>query len=204
MQDERDYYTILGVPANAPEAEIRRAFRARAKELHPDSKPAGEREQAHREFNLLTEAYDALKDAERREAYDEELRSSRQLTRVESKGRPPGAFAMGLAFGLLLAGAALGAKFFLDRSTRAPKNQDSLRITRVQQPPAAAAPSPADSGTGAAPTAIGSPRLAAAPEPAETRAAEDRTRVAAKEAEPAETGRASRYPGHGRRCPCHG
>jgi formylglycine-generating enzyme required for sulfatase activity len=187
MQDERDYYTILGVAANAPEAEIRRAFRARAKELHPDSKPASEREQAHREFNLLTEAYDALKDAERREAYDEELRSSRQLTRVERKGRPPGAFAMGLAFGLLLAGAALGAKFFLDRSARAPKNQDSLRITRVQQPPAVAAPSPAESGTGAAPAAAGSPRLAAAPEPAETRAAEDRTRVAAKEAEPAET-----------------
>ena len=124
MQDERDYYAILGVPANAPEAEIRRAFRTRAKELHPDSKPAGEREQAHREFNLLTEAYDTLKDAERREAYDDVLRSSRQLVRIENKGTPPGAMVMGLAFGLLLVGTAAGAVFFLDRSHRAPKSQE--------------------------------------------------------------------------------
>ena len=120
MEDERDYYAILGVPADAPDVEIRRAFRARAKELHPDSKPASERDQAHREFNFLSEAYDTLKDAERRAAYDEELRHSRQLTRVETKGKPPGAFAMGLAFGLLLAGAGIGAKLFLDagRGTR--------------------------------------------------------------------------------------
>ena len=125
MEDERDYYAILGVPANAPEAEIRRAFRARAKELHPDSKPASERDQAHREFNLLSEAYDTLKDAERREAYDEDLRASRQLTRVEAKGKPPGAFALGLTLGLLLAGAAIGALFFLDRAGRsAPKSQE--------------------------------------------------------------------------------
>ena len=74
MEDERDYYAILGVPADAPDVDIRRAFRARAKELHPDSKPPSEREQAHREFNFLSEAYDTLKDAERRAAYDEELK----------------------------------------------------------------------------------------------------------------------------------
>ena len=195
MEDERDYYAILGVPADAPDVEIRRAFRARAKELHPDSKPASERDQAHREFNFLSEAYDTLKDAERRAAYDEELRNSRQLTRVETKGKPPGAFAMGLAFGLLLAGAGIGAKLFLDAGRSAPKSQDSLRVTRVQQTPAPApAPSvkmgqPAPAGAMAPyPTDDGSPRLAPAPEPGEPSAAPDRSRVAAQEPSPAAPG----------------
>ncbi|MGB8738305.1 MAG: J domain-containing protein, partial [Rhodomicrobium sp.] len=100
MQDDRDYYTILGVPADAPEAEVRRAFRARAKELHPDSKPSGEHDEAHGEFSLLAEAYETLKDAGRRQAYDDALRSSRQLTaRGASESKPPRAFAMGLALG---------------------------------------------------------------------------------------------------------
>ena len=192
MEDERDYYAILGVPADAPDVDIRRAFRTRAKELHPDSKPASEREQAHREFNILSEAYDTLKDAERRAAYDEELKNSRQLTRVEAKGKPPGAFAMGLAFGLLLAGAGIGAKLFLDAGRSTPKNQDSLRVTRVQQTPA---PAPAPSvkmgqaaPAGAAapyPTDDGSSRLAPAPEPGEPSAAPDRSRVALQEPSPA-------------------
>jgi formylglycine-generating enzyme required for sulfatase activity len=195
MEDERDYYAILGVQSDAPDAEIRRAFRARAKELHPDSKPASEREQAHREFNFLSEAYDTLKDAERRAAYDEELRNSRQLTRVETKGKPPGAFAMGLAFGLLLAGAGIGAKLFLDAGRSTPKSQDSLRVTRVQQPPA---PAPAPSGkigqaapasaTAPYPTGDGSPRLAPAPEPGEPLATPDRSRVAPQEPSPAAPG----------------
>ena len=195
MEDERDYYAILGVPADAPDVDIRRAFRARAKELHPDSKPASEREQAHREFNFLSEAYDTLKDAERRAAYDEELRNSRQLTRVETKGKPPGAFAMGLAFGLLLAGAGIGAKLFLDAGRSTPKSQDSLRVTRVQQTPApASAPSvkmgqaaPAGA-TAPYPTDDGSSRLAPAPEPGEPSAAPDRSRVALQEPSPAAPG----------------
>ena len=73
---------------------------------------------------FLAKPNDTLKDAERRAAYDEELRHSRQLTRVETKGKPPGAFAMGLAFGLLLAGAGIGAKLFLDAGRSTPKSQD--------------------------------------------------------------------------------
>ena len=193
MQDERDYYSILGVPANTPDTEIRRAFRARAKELHPDSKPASERDQAHREFNLLTEAYETLKDAERRQAYDEERRATRQLTRIEGQGKPPGAFAMGLTFGLVLAGFAIGAWFVLDRAGKSTaKNQDSLRIARVQQPQAPV-PDPSmergqPAATGAAapryPAAASSQRLAPAPELAEPVAAGDRTGVAQQEPGP--------------------
>ena len=192
MEDERDYYAILGVPADAPDVEIRRAFRARAKELHPDSKPASERDQAHREFNFISEAYDTLKDAERRAAYDEDLRNSRQLTRVETKGKPPGAFAMGLTFGLLLAGAGIGAWFFLDAGRNTPKNQDSLRVTRIQQTPAPA-PGPSVKMGQAAPTGAaahystddGSSRLVPAPEPGEPSAAPDRSSVAPRMPSPA-------------------
>ncbi|MGP0040650.1 MAG: SUMF1/EgtB/PvdO family nonheme iron enzyme [Rhodomicrobium sp.] len=141
MQDDRDYYTILGVPADAPEAEVRRAFRARAKELHPDSKPSGEHDEAHSEFSLLTEAYETLKDAGRRQAYDDALRSSRQLTaRGASESKPPRAFAMGLALGLLLALAAVGAKVSYDRAgnSSVPKSQESLRMQKTGEPSAAA------------------------------------------------------------------
>ncbi len=149
MQDERNYYSILGVPADAPEAEIRRAFRARAKELHPDSKPGGEDGEATREFNSLTEAYETLKDAGRREAYDARLLDSRRLTtRGAREGRSPRAFVTGLALGLLLAVSAIGAKFFYDRAgiNGAPKSQESLRLQKTGKPLAVAPGSPETGG----------------------------------------------------------
>jgi formylglycine-generating enzyme required for sulfatase activity/curved DNA-binding protein CbpA len=129
MVESQDYYSILGVPRDAPEAEIRRAFRGRAKALHPDGKPAEEREEAQAEFTLLTEAYETLKDSDRRAAYDEELYFSQQLAAAGGRGgRPRRAFAKGLATGLLVAALAIGAKVYVDRTGlgTAPKSQDSL------------------------------------------------------------------------------
>lgn len=143
MLNERDYYKILGVPADALDDQIRRAFRARAKQLHPDSKPAAQQGEATREFNLLTEAYETLKDAGRRQAYDEQLRNPRQLmAHRASEGRPSRAFAMGLVLGLLLAVAGLGSKIYYDRAAikaAGPKNQESLRVQKTERPSAAAA-----------------------------------------------------------------
>jgi hypothetical protein len=134
MVDRQDYYTILGVSRDAPDAEIRRAFRARAKTLHPDGKPAEEREEAQAEFTLLTEAYETLKDPDRRAGYDDELFLSQQLAAAGGKGgRPRRAFAKGLAMGLSVAVLAIGAKFYADRGglgTSAPKSQDSLRVQK--------------------------------------------------------------------------
>jgi molecular chaperone DnaJ len=64
---ERDYYEILGVPRGASDAEIKRAFRALARELHPDVSATPGTEQQFRE---AAEAFEVLSDPGRRATYD--------------------------------------------------------------------------------------------------------------------------------------
>ena len=64
---ERDYYELLGVSRDASDAEIKRAFRALAREVHPDVSGAPDAEQRFRE---IVEAYEVLSDPERRATYD--------------------------------------------------------------------------------------------------------------------------------------
>ncbi len=63
----KDYYKIMGLPRNASQDEIKRAYRKLARKYHPDvSKEAN----AETKFKELGEAYEVLKDAEKRSAYD--------------------------------------------------------------------------------------------------------------------------------------
>jgi molecular chaperone DnaJ len=64
---ERDYYELLGVSREASDAEIKRAFRARARELHPDVSAAPD---ADGQFREVAEAYEVLSDPHRRATYD--------------------------------------------------------------------------------------------------------------------------------------
>ncbi|MFL5898362.1 MAG: molecular chaperone DnaJ [Solirubrobacterales bacterium] len=63
----RDYYEVLGVPREAGETEIKKAFRRLARELHPD---VNEEPDAEDRFKEAAEAYEVLSDAERRSTYD--------------------------------------------------------------------------------------------------------------------------------------
>ncbi|HEY7465016.1 MAG TPA: molecular chaperone DnaJ [Candidatus Limnocylindria bacterium] len=67
MAIKRDYYEILGVPRDASEEEIKRAFRRAAQRHHPDVDNSDGAEQRFKELN---EAYRVLSDRQRRSAYD--------------------------------------------------------------------------------------------------------------------------------------
>jgi DnaJ-class molecular chaperone len=66
--DYKDYYGILGVPKTASQAEIKKAYRRLARELHPDTNKDPEAEKRFKEAN---EAHAVLSDAEKRRQYDE-------------------------------------------------------------------------------------------------------------------------------------
>ncbi len=64
---EQDYYALLGVPRGASDAEIKKAFRGLARELHPD---VSERPDADVRFREISEAYEVLSNSETRQLYD--------------------------------------------------------------------------------------------------------------------------------------
>jgi molecular chaperone DnaJ len=63
-----DLYRVLGVPRTATEAEIKKAYRKLAMEFHPDRNNGDKA--AEEKFKEITEAYDVLRDSEKRAAYD--------------------------------------------------------------------------------------------------------------------------------------
>jgi molecular chaperone DnaJ len=65
---KRDYYEVLGVSRTCTEAELKAAFRKLAMQHHPDRNP-GDKDCEHR-FKEINEAYDVLKDGDKRAAYD--------------------------------------------------------------------------------------------------------------------------------------
>src|SRR5262249_35848146 len=65
---KRDYYEVLGVTRTCSEIEVKTAFRKLAMQHHPDRNP-GDKECEHK-FKEINEAYDVLKDGDKRAAYD--------------------------------------------------------------------------------------------------------------------------------------
>ena len=66
---QRDYYEVLEVSKNANEAELKKAYRQKALKFHPDKNPGDQK--AEEKFKEASEAYDVLKDSEKRQIYDQ-------------------------------------------------------------------------------------------------------------------------------------
>ncbi len=67
----KDHYTALGLASSATLADIKKAFRQKAAQYHPDRNPDPE---APALFRLVQEAYDVLSDDAKRQAYDDNRR----------------------------------------------------------------------------------------------------------------------------------
>jgi molecular chaperone DnaJ len=122
----RDYYELLGISRTATDAEIKKAFRGLARELHPDVSEAPDAEDR---FKEVVEAYEVLSSSERREIYD----------RYGHEGLRRGGFAPTFDFGSIsdLFSAFFGDDLLGGRSRRA-RGADVLAEVSIELTDAAA------------------------------------------------------------------
>jgi hypothetical protein len=154
--DAESYYDILGIRPDADDEAVKQAYRERAKHFHPDRNPGDHA--AELRFKLIGTAYDALKDAARRESYNEYLafNDGREKSERRQWGRLFAVIALlligpSIVFFSVFSLDALSLFSDSERSAEAPKpsrqlksaeGMDAVREAVRQQPPAAA-PQPA-------------------------------------------------------------
>ena len=90
---KRDYNDVLGVQKGASADEIKKGFRTKAKELHPDRN--ADKPDAEAQFKEANEAYDVLKDPEKKAAYDRFGHAAFEGGMGGGGGRPGGGFGGG-------------------------------------------------------------------------------------------------------------
>jgi molecular chaperone DnaJ len=71
MATKRDYYDVLGVPKNATDEDIKKAYRKLAMKHHPDRNQGDDAKKAEEKFKEAKEAYEMLSDTQKRAAYDQ-------------------------------------------------------------------------------------------------------------------------------------
>src|SRR6202167_105738 len=100
----KDYYKVMGVARDATEAQIKQAYRKLARKYHPD---VSKEKDAEARFKEVGEAYEVLKSAEKRAAYDQ----LGQGPRPGEQFRPPPDWGAGFEFSGAGPGAGGGADY---------------------------------------------------------------------------------------------
>ena len=108
---KRDYYQILGVPKNASEADIKKAYRKLAMKYHPDRNQGDGAKKSEEQFKEANEAYEMLTDPQKRAAYDQFGHAGVDPNMGAGRGAGPEGFggfaeAFGDIFGDIFGGAA--------------------------------------------------------------------------------------------------
>lgn len=118
-----DYYELLGVERDASAAEVKRAFRKVARELHPDVNAHDP--QAEEKFKAAAEAYEVLSDPEQRQIYDRYGRDG-----LRQGGFPPGG---GAGFSSIedLLGAVFGGAFGFEVRRGPMRGQDLMHAVEI-------------------------------------------------------------------------
>jgi molecular chaperone DnaJ len=112
---KRDYYDILGVPRNASEEDIKKAYRKLAMKHHPDRNQGEHAKKAEEKFKEAKEAYEMLTDPQKRAAYDQFGHAGVDPNMGAGRGAGPEGFggfaeAFGDIFGDIFGGAAGGGR----------------------------------------------------------------------------------------------
>ncbi len=108
---KRDYYDILGVPRNAEEEDIKKAYRKLAMKYHPDRNQGDKAKASEEKFKEAKEAYEMLTDPQKRAAYDQYGHAGVDPNMGGGRGAGPEGFggfaeAFGDIFGDIFGGAA--------------------------------------------------------------------------------------------------